>query len=218
MRHRVRRDRRSGPRRYSPRHRCDPTHRARTRSIHLYCTAVQTRRLADQGLRGTSVTTVAREAGLSPSAVYFHFADKEALFIAAFNRGATRMCDDALALPGPVDTVYWQQVVGRFATATGAYPFVHRVLAGREPELLAGLADGDVPQRNRVALEASVRAGQESGTVAGDVDPHDTAIVLEAISTAVVTTVVQFGGRARRDGSMPSDDSCERPSRRIGIL
>ena len=34
------------------------------------------------------------------SAVYFHFADSEALFTAAFDRVATPMCDDTVALPG----------------------------------------------------------------------------------------------------------------------
>ncbi len=137
---------------------------------------------------------MARELGLAPSAVYFHFADKEALFIAAFDRDAARLCDDALARQGPMDAAYWQEVVRRFVTQLGSYPLVHRVLAGREPGLLGRLIDGIVPQRIRQALETSLRAGQQSGDIADDLDPRDTAIALEAIFTAVVITVVQVGG------------------------
>ncbi|MEV2221874.1 TetR/AcrR family transcriptional regulator [Nocardia vinacea] len=155
---------------------------------------VATRRFADQGFRNTSVAAVARDIGLAPSAVYFHFADKEALFVAAFDRDAGRLCEDALALPGPMGTEYWQQVVGRFVTRMDAYPLVYRVLGGREPELLARLVDGQVPQRIRDALETSLRAAQESGDIADDLDPRDTAMALEAIFTAVVITVVQVGG------------------------
>lgn len=155
---------------------------------------IATRRFADQGFRNTSVAAVARDLGLAPSAVYFHFSDKEALFADAFDRDAGRLCDDALALPGPIDTEYWQQVVARFVTRLDAYPLVRRVLSGREPELLARLVDGDVPQRIRTALETSLRVGQESGDISADIDPHDTAIALEAIFIAVVITVVQVGG------------------------
>ncbi|WP_330228292.1 TetR/AcrR family transcriptional regulator [Nocardia sp. NBC_00508] len=155
---------------------------------------VATRRFADQGFRNTSVAAVARELGLAPSAVYFHFADKQALFVAAFDRDAARLCDDALDQPGPMDAAYWQEVVRRFVTRLATYPLVHRVLAGREPGLLARLVDGVVPQRIRQSLETSLRAGQESGDIAEDIDPRDTAIALEAIFTAVVITVVQVGG------------------------
>lgn len=155
---------------------------------------VATRRFADQGFRNTSVAAVAREVGVAPSAVYFHFADKEALFVAAFDRDAARLSDAALPQSGPMDAVYWQQVVSRFVTRLDAYPLVHRVLAGQEPGLLVRLVDGVVPQRIRQVLEAALRAGQQSGDIAEDLDPRDTAIALEAIFTAVIITVVQVGG------------------------
>ncbi len=137
---------------------------------------------------------MAREVGLAPSAVYFHFADKEALFVAAFDRDAARLCDDALALSGSMDAAYWQQVVSRFVTRLDSYPLVHRVLAGQEPGLLVRLVDGVVPHRIRQVLEAALRAGQQAGDIAEELDPRDTAIALEAIFTAVVITVVQVGG------------------------
>ncbi|MFC9997124.1 TetR/AcrR family transcriptional regulator [Nocardia sp. NPDC127526] len=152
------------------------------------------RRFADQGFRNTSVSAIARDLNLAPSAVYFHFADKEALFAAAFDRDAARLCDEALGLPGPVDPDYWQRVVARFVTAMDTHPLAHRVLSGREPELLSRLIDGDVTQRIRTAMENSLRAGQSIGDIAADLDPHDTAIALEAIFTAVVLTVTQVGG------------------------
>ncbi|WP_406280961.1 TetR/AcrR family transcriptional regulator [Nocardia sp. NBC_00881] len=180
-----------------PRPRTAPTTRGeQTRQLIL---DIATRRFADQGFRNTSVAAVARDLGLAPSAVYFHFADKEALFIAAFDRDAGRLSDDALALPGTMDAEYWQQVVARFITQLDTYPLVQRVLSGHEPELLARLVDGDVPRRIRTALEASLRAGQQSGDVTGDLDPHDTAVALEAIFTSVVITVVQVGGTGRSE-------------------
>ncbi|MBF6298534.1 TetR/AcrR family transcriptional regulator [Nocardia amamiensis] len=155
---------------------------------------VATRRFADQGFRNTSVAAVARELGLAPSAVYFHFADKEALFVAAFDRDVAQLFDEALTQQGPMDAAYWQETVRRFVTRLAAYPLVHRVLAGREPGLLARLVGGPVPPRIRQALETSLRAGQQAGDIAEDLDPVDTAMALEAIFTAVIITVVQVGG------------------------
>ncbi len=153
-----------------------------------------TRRFADQGFRNTSLAALARDLGLAPSAVYFHFADKEALFVAAFDRDAGRLCDDALATPGAPDDRYWQQILGRFVSGLSAHPLVLRVLAGREPELLTRLVDGEVTRRVRAAFETVLRAGQQSGEVSEHLDPHDTAVALEAIFTAVALTVVQVGG------------------------
>jgi AcrR family transcriptional regulator len=107
-------------------------------------------------------------------------ADKEALFVAAFDRDAARLGDDALNRSGPMDAAYRQQVVSRFVTRLDSYPLVYRVLAGHEPGLLVRLVDGVVPHRIRQVLEASLRAGQQSGDIAADLDPRDTAIALGA--------------------------------------
>ncbi|WP_040864803.1 hypothetical protein [Nocardia exalbida] len=88
----------------------------------------------------------------------------------------------------------WQQVVSRFVTRLDSSPLVYRVLAGHEPGLLVRLVDGVVPHRIRQVLEAALRAGEQSGDIAADLDPRDTAIALEAIFTAVIITVVRVGG------------------------
>ncbi|MFG3617083.1 hypothetical protein [Nocardia sp. NPDC047654] len=93
-----------------------------------------------------------------------------------------------------MDAVYRQQVVSRFVTRLDSYPLVYRVLTGQEPGLLDRLVDGVVPQRIRRVLEASLRVGRQCGDIAADLDPRDTAIALEAIFTAVISTVVRVGG------------------------
>ena len=52
----------------------------RTRSALLAAAVV---RFAREGYRGTSVADVCRDAGLSTTASYPYFANKEALFVAA---------------------------------------------------------------------------------------------------------------------------------------
>ena len=66
----------------------------RTRSLLL---EIAVRRFALDGYRRTSVSDIAREAHLSPAAVYAYFTGKEALFEAAVDLDAGALVDRARA-------------------------------------------------------------------------------------------------------------------------
>ena len=60
-------------------------------------------RFAREGYRSTSLSAVARDAGLSPSAIYPYFPNKEALFIAAVDEDAAGEIEDGMAGVGNED-------------------------------------------------------------------------------------------------------------------
>src|SRR5579863_4636128 len=67
----------------------------RTRQALLDAAVV---RFAREGYRGTSVADVCRDAGLSTTASYPYFANKEALFIAAVDEDVAGLIADAVSL------------------------------------------------------------------------------------------------------------------------
>ena len=55
-------------------------------------------RFAREGYRGTSVADVCRDAGLSTTASYPYFANKEALFVAAVDEDVAQLIGEAVSL------------------------------------------------------------------------------------------------------------------------
>ena len=72
----------------------NPTKGDRTRQALLHGAIA---RFAREGYRGTSVADVCRDAGLSTTASYPYFANKEALFIAAVDEDVAGLIDDAVS-------------------------------------------------------------------------------------------------------------------------
>src|SRR5580698_8912237 len=66
----------------------------RTRQALLKAAVV---RFAREGFRGTSVADVCRDAGLSTTASYPYFANKEAIFVAAVDEDVAGLIDDAVS-------------------------------------------------------------------------------------------------------------------------
>src|SRR3984885_15922464 len=66
----------------------------RTRQALLRAAVV---RFAREGFRGTSVADVCRDAGLSTTASYPYFANKEAIFVAAVDEDVAGLIDDAVS-------------------------------------------------------------------------------------------------------------------------
>jgi AcrR family transcriptional regulator len=87
--------------------------------------AVAVERFQANGLDGVSLRDVAKRAGVTPMAVYRHFADKKALLLTVIERGFA-IYADYLASPGapdePLERLRW--LAGRvfdFAQEQGAY-------------------------------------------------------------------------------------------------
>lgn len=174
---------------------------ATTRQLILDAAAA---RFAEQGFRQTSVSAVARELSISPSAVYFHFANKEQLFLAAYDRQAGQLADAIFAGESqPIGDGYWQSIILVLVQQMSEYPLVMRVVRGREPELLPRLATGELSMRMRAEIAVSLRLGQEVGRIRMDIDRERVAAALESILLALLVTAVQTGGAAAAERAAP---------------
>ena len=157
----------------------------RTRRAILQAAIV---RFAREGYRATSLTRVANDAGLSPSAIYPYFANKEALFIAAVDEDAAGEIEDGLAGVRNVDLIGdWRHVIVGFLNALDQHPLARRVLAGLEPEIhrpfnrdprSGPTAQGSGRQSPRPSDErGGTRRPRRSGD--GEWIPHDLALTVD---------------------------------------
>ncbi|HEX6311541.1 MAG TPA: TetR/AcrR family transcriptional regulator [Acidimicrobiia bacterium] len=155
---------------------------------------IAVRRFAADGYRRTSVSDVARDAGLTPAAVYAYFAGKEALFKAAVDADAGALIEKASAVAAG------QNVRGEFALRVaelvarlGEHPLARRVLAGQEPEVVGRLLDLPSLAALTAGFADQLAAGQAAGEVRADVDPGAVAMGMEAIVLCLLMGVVQAG-------------------------
>jgi AcrR family transcriptional regulator len=171
----------------------EPTKGARTRQAIL---DIAVRQLAVAGLRGTSVPAVAREAGLSASAVYAYFPTKLRLFEAAVDADVAGLVAEALpdVLEGRFDRDF-AGVFARLLAALDHHPLARRILAGVEGSGAERLAMLPTEVQLRVGLATAIRRGQADGTVRADVDPDALASGLEAVVIALLIAILQTGGR-----------------------
>jgi AcrR family transcriptional regulator len=152
---------------------------------------VAVQRFADRGYRETSLAGIAREAGVSPPLVNFHFKDKESVFRAAFDREATALFAEAL---GNSRSPQFQDLIGifpRLLDGLERHPLIQRILQGTEPGLLGPLAEIGIYGRMIAAFAAGLRSGQRDGVVRGDLDVDKAATALEALTTAALITTAQ---------------------------
>src|SRR5690349_14190711 len=93
-------------------------------------------RFARDGFRSTSVTDVAREAGVSGTLVYAYFPNKEALFLAAIDEdaaGLIQIAVDHLHEFMDHDEGWRATLIVALVQAINDHPLAQRVLAGLEP-------------------------------------------------------------------------------------
>lgn len=147
------------------------------------------RRFAADGYRRTSVSDIAREAGLTPAAAYAYFPNKEALFRAAVDDDAAALIERAHRPgdgSGPIGE-RWQGMLARLFALLPEYPLARRVLAAQEPEVLPQLLELPSLAQLRADLAAELDAAQRAGTARADVDPVVLAKGLETIVLALLT-------------------------------
>jgi len=138
------------------------------------------------GYQGTSIDRIARDAGVTKGAVYYHFRDKEELLFEAvkdqvggFERDvlrATTPAQDALtALRRVVDSCFFH------ATVSNHRRFIITLMIealDTNPRLSVEFRN--ILRRMRAFLVNVVRHGQEQGTLRADVEPRAVATVLMA--------------------------------------
>jgi len=142
-------------------------------------------RFASEGYNRVSLTDIARDVGVSPTAVYRYFPDKEALFEAAVDADAEALvafARDALTRDVGGSLL---ELLGRLAaglvTAAHAHPLVARVLAGADVMTPARILALPTLAVFRSELAELLELGQSFGLVRRDLDPAVAALGLETV-------------------------------------
>jgi AcrR family transcriptional regulator len=153
-------------------------------------------RFAREGYRTTSLTAVARDAGLSPSAIDPYFPNKEALFVAAVDEDAAGEIEDGLAGVGDDDLIGdWRHVIVGFLDALDRHPLARRVLAGLEPEFTVRLIDIPALDQLRKGLADNLQSLQMSGVVSDELDARAMASGFLTIWLSLLMSLVQTGSK-----------------------
>ena len=175
------------------------------------------RRFAAEGFRRTSVSDIARDASLTPAAVYAYFAGKEALFEAAVDADAAALIDEArtASAGGSIhdrEVRFISTLIGRVE----AHPLARRVLGGLEPEVVDRLLRLPALEAFTEELARELADAQRAGDVRADVDPALLARGLETIVLSLLMGHVQTGAGAdeeRSTGVAEVLDAAFRPPR-----
>jgi AcrR family transcriptional regulator len=172
-----------------------PTKGDRTRQALLEAAIV---RFAREGYRGTSVADVCRDAGLSTTASYPYFANKEALFVAAVDEDVAGLIADAVSLvaideqPDAWGTVLMQALVDHMP----GHPLAGRIVRGLEPEFTMRLLHIPALQDLRKTVTELIRHEQTDGRVRQDIDASQTANGMVVIVISLLMATMQTGADA----------------------
>jgi AcrR family transcriptional regulator len=159
----------------------------RTRKLLL---EIAVRRFARDGFRRTSVSDIAREANLSPAAVYAYFPSKEALFEAAVDLDAGALIDRVrVAIEGTPVRDREAVILTELADKVTEHPLAARVLSGLEPEVIDRVLDLPSLREFNAQIASDIADAQAAGEVRTDVDPGVMADGFEAI---VLTLLMGF--------------------------
>lgn len=164
----------------------------RTRDAIL---AAAIERFARDGFRATSVTDIAGDAGVSDSAPYTYFADKEDLFFKAVDHDVASLIEEGLAsVVDTTDIAKWRDVLLAVSIgALGSHPLARRILAGREPEVTGRLLDLPALASLRAAIHHRLRAEQSAGRVRSSLDVELVADGMVTITLSLLMSLVQVG-------------------------
>ncbi len=147
---------------------------------------------SESGLDAPSLDALCARAGFTRGAFYVHFKDREDFIVAVMESATGSFLDAILATRG--EKLDLSQIVGAFAAAIASGTFgafgqvpLHQFLAAcARSEALRERYAGIVGE-TRARIAESVRAGQKSGTIRGDVDPHATAELLLSVALGLGT-------------------------------
>jgi AcrR family transcriptional regulator len=151
---------------------------------HLLAAAIDC--FARFGYQGTSIDRIARHAGVTKGALYYHFRDKEELLFEAVSGRVGEFEQHVLAEVGPAsDTIAsLKRVIDAcffHATVSNHRRFIITLMVealDTNPQLSAKFQR--ILRRMRFFLADVVRRGQDGGGVRGDIDPEATAALIAA--------------------------------------
>ena len=152
-------------------------------------------RFGRDGFRGTSVADIAREAGVSGTAAYAYFPNKEALFLAAVDEDAAAVIHEGLdSVIAQPDVLDWREtLIFTLVTAVQGHPLAGRLLGGQEPEVTERVLELPALADLRKAVTERIRSEQLAGTVRSDIDADSIGNGVIAIMLSVLMAVTQLG-------------------------
>jgi AcrR family transcriptional regulator len=155
-------------------------------------------RFAREGYRGTSVADICRDAGLSTTASYPYFANKEVLFVAAVDEDVAGLIDDAVSLflIGAESGEWGGRMMSALVAHLEDHPLAGRILRGLEPEFTMRLLHIPALQELRKTVTELIGTQQLAGKVRADIDPAQTAGGMVVIVISLLMATVQLGSDA----------------------
>jgi AcrR family transcriptional regulator len=165
---------------------------AQTRQAILDAATV---RFGRDGYRATSVADIARDAGVSGTAAYAYFPNKEALFLAALDEDAAAVIAEGLSTVVGIHSIEgWRQaLLFTLVESVDRHPLARRLLAGLEPDVTDRVLETPALDELRKAVAARLAEDQLEGFVRTDVDPHVMANGIVSILLSLLMSVVQLG-------------------------
>ncbi len=129
-------------------------------------------RFGRDGYRATSLAEIARGAQLSSTAAYPHFANKEALFVAAVDEDAAGVIDESVLRLLRSEALTWlDELLPSLVAALDRHTLARRVLNGLEPEFTVRLLDIPVLGQLRKVVADRIEHQQHAGLARTDIDP-----------------------------------------------
>jgi AcrR family transcriptional regulator len=164
-------------------------------------------RFAREGYRGTSVADVCRDAGLSTTASYPYFPNKEALFVAAVDEDVAGLIDDAVsAFLIDLEPDEWGgRMMAALITHLEDHPLARRILRGLEPEFTMRLLHIPALQELRKTVTDLISTEQLADRVRHDINPVGTANGMVVIVISLLMATVQTGSDAAGFGQVAAD-------------
>ncbi|MDA1095919.1 MAG: TetR/AcrR family transcriptional regulator [Chloroflexi bacterium] len=147
---------------------------------------------AESGYHGASVDDIARTAGSSKGAIYFHFPGKREIFFALVNRFADRLLDASeAAIDHPASGS--ERAGAAVAAVLGTFSR-HRMLA--KVLLASGVGLGPAFDESLMALHerfaVSIRRYLDAAVVQGSLPPQDTELAAYAWMGALNEVILRW--------------------------
>jgi AcrR family transcriptional regulator len=143
----------------------------------------------DEAYEASTVTDIARAAGVSRGTFYFHFANKEEILLAMSSATIQAMIDqvDAGAAQGVPLRSLSEQVMASMARRVGRAPKAAALRVGTMG--FRGRADTGTRANPRlsVAFESLLRYGKERGELSAQTDVEEGAAMLTAVTMEAIT-------------------------------
>ena len=155
-------------------------------------------RFARDGFRSTSMSDIAREAGLSPTGAYPYFANKEALFFDAVDADSSALiAEGTRALAAMDERPDWRlALVMGLIDELDRHPLARRLLAGLEPEVTSRVLRIPALDTLRRQFSERIAVEQSAGRMRRDIDPATVGSGSVVILLSLLMSIVQIGPEA----------------------